>query len=245
MASEEGVPEETKTLSGADGNDREALNVDRFSDVLTSRIIEVTVGFDEKKKTFLIHEDLLCRESDKMNFQLRGPFKEAQTGKIPDCDEDPALFAFFTEYLYRDGWVRKDKTLVHSSEWVLLARLYAMGERLGAKSFQDACLWKFLRDFTRDSSIPDSEIVQLLEIITELPERNTKDDPLRSAILWYAASKLSRLQKYSAFKNHLLSNYPDLGGQIVMWAADSTESSRPVEAPKKPDSRFHEEVEFV
>lgn len=32
MASEEGVPEETKTLSGADGNDREALNVDRFSE---------------------------------------------------------------------------------------------------------------------------------------------------------------------------------------------------------------------
>ncbi|KAK8175106.1 hypothetical protein IWX90DRAFT_99752 [Phyllosticta citrichinensis] len=204
------------------------------------------VGIDENKKTFLIHEDLLCRESDKFNLQLRGPFKEAKTGKIPDCEEDPAHFAFFGEYLYRDGWVEKDGQIEHSSEWVLLARLYAMGERIGAKRFQDACLWKFLRHFTRDSQIADSEVCQLLEIIvTELPERNDNENPLRSVVLWYAASKLSRLQKYSAFKNHLLNSYPDLGGQILMWAGDIASQNKPVQLTSKPASRFLDEVEFV
>ncbi|KAK8156550.1 hypothetical protein BKA80DRAFT_345677 [Phyllosticta citrichinensis] len=202
------MSEEADQMGAAEKGVHQQVKKNKFSNTLSTRIIEVMVGIDENKKTFLIHEDLLCRESDKFNLQLRGPFKEAKTGKIPDCEEDPAHFAFFGEYLYRDGWVEKDGQIEHSSEWVLLARLYAMGERIGAKRFQDACLWKFLRHFTRDSQIADSE-------------------------------------KYSAFKNHLLNSYPDLGGQILMWAGDIASQNKPVQLTSKPASRFLDEVEFV
>ncbi|KAK7521504.1 hypothetical protein IWZ03DRAFT_357171 [Phyllosticta citriasiana] len=236
------VSEQVKKLSMADETVHPPVKEDRFSHMLSSRVIEVVVGVDDNKKTFLLHEDLLCCASSKMKFQLRGPFKEAQTGRIPDCEEDPALFAFFAEYLYRDTWLLEDKNIQHPSHWILLARLYTMGERLMAHEFQRACAWKFARDFSLDSKIADTEICQLLEVVTEIPEEITSDN-LSCLIFWYTASKLSRLRKCSEFK-HLLIKSPDLGRRILMWAADNTQSKKPFEAKDRPRGSFVDEINF-
>jgi hypothetical protein len=60
--------------------------------------------------------------------------KEAKEYIVEKDEEDPDLFGFCVEYLYRDQLILSRK-LQHYSEFVTLARLYAMGERLLALKF--------------------------------------------------------------------------------------------------------------
>ncbi|KAK7529867.1 uncharacterized protein J3D65DRAFT_160839 [Phyllosticta citribraziliensis] len=240
----EDMSEEVQAVAATNAFDPEQMDERRLSDHLSTQIIEIVVG-TSRRRTFYIHESLLCHASEKLSVQLRGPFKEAQTGKIADCEEDPSLYAFFADYLYHDGWLRDPSKIEDDVEWVLLARLYAMGERLGAKVFQNACLWRFWHSITRYSDIGDSEICQLLATTTELPERSNKDDdPLRSLVLWYTASRISSLRNSQEFKDLIFTDHPELGSQILMWVADNKENHDPV-CVTRPSERFIDEVEYI
>ncbi|KAK8217998.1 hypothetical protein IWZ01DRAFT_478648 [Phyllosticta capitalensis] len=235
--------EETNTASMADSNDFDRVEKQKLSNHLSTRVIEIVVGISDKR-TFYIHEGLLCYASDKFKIQLRGPFKEAQTGKIPDCEEDPELFAVFADFLYHDGWLTKRGSLFHPFEWVLVPRCYAMGERLGSKNFQRACLWKVQHSMTLETFIPNDALCQILKATTELPERTTEnEDPLRSLVLWHTAGRISTLRKKPQFKE-LLDEHPELGYQILMWVEDNTSKTRPP-GIAKPEKRFEDEVELI
>ncbi|KAH8726043.1 hypothetical protein GQ44DRAFT_706317 [Phaeosphaeriaceae sp. PMI808] len=108
----------------------------KFSQFLTSSIITVTVA---NSKTFYLHSDLLATESERSSNSLTGRFKEAEEKTIEIEDKDPNLFGFFVEYLYRDRSILS-REVQHYSEYVTLARLYAMGERLIAPKFQSYSL---------------------------------------------------------------------------------------------------------
>ncbi|KAK7521473.1 uncharacterized protein IWZ02DRAFT_487805 [Phyllosticta citriasiana] len=220
------------------GDDKTALDGHRFSDDLRHRIIKFVVRGTE----FYIHEDLLCRESEKFEKQLRGNFKEARTGEITDCEEDPVLMRVFFEYLYRDDWLLEEN-ITSPSLLVALARLYCLADRLGARSFQDSVFWKFAQMFRRAGLPENKEICELLLLIhTELPERKDNEYRLRKAVLWCAASQLSRLKTYSEFKDHILRDHPDLGCQILLWAGNSDVA---ILKTKKPAPRFKQEMEFL
>lgn len=205
--------------------------------LISSPCVTVIVGSTEDKKKFFLHEDLLIYESKKFRGQFQGGFSETTTQCLPDCEEDVELFRFFVEYLYRDGWV-SSKSIKHDSEYVKLARMYSMGERLQAERFQQAVLWKFSANFS-GTSIPDQAICELLEIVcTELPERSDEDS-LRDLIFWYAAKRLSTLKKYTVFQQMLV-DIPDLGRYLCMRAGDSS-SGRPNTDAKQPTRRFQAE----
>lgn len=206
---------------------------------LSSYIVTITVA---RSRTFYLHSDLLLAESERCAKNLQGNFKEAESRTIEIEDEDPELFGFFVGYLYRDQSMLS-RNVQHHSEYIILARLYAMGERLMAPCFQSYCLWRFTESLGTHSSISDEGICELLQLAcTEITER-VREDPLRSQIFWYGGSRIATLQQYSMFRQ-LLYDLPDLGRQLCLWVY----KSQPLTAPKPAEllcQRFGPESEHV
>ncbi|KAF2789769.1 hypothetical protein K505DRAFT_365307 [Melanomma pulvis-pyrius CBS 109.77] len=150
----------------------------KFSQSLTSSTVAITVA---KSRTFYLHSNLLTAESERFSKSLSGKFKEAEENAIHLEDEDPNLFGFFVEYLYRN----RPCEVKHNSAYVTLARLYALGERIMAPNFQSHCLWRFTQSLGTNSDISGESICELLRIAcTEITER-PKEDPMRVHIFWY------------------------------------------------------------
>ncbi|KAK8198131.1 uncharacterized protein BKA78DRAFT_307579 [Phyllosticta capitalensis] len=210
-----------------------------FSSALKSRIIKFKLCDGEE---FLIHEDVLCAESEKFTKQLRGDFKEARTGVIEDVDEPPEFMSIFFDYLYRDGWMLDDFGVV-SSQLVLLARLYCLGERLGADSFQKAVLWKLSRSASSyvytHTNVPAKDVIELLRVVvTELPTRQG-EEPLCSLVYQIAACRMGSLRSESTFKA-ILKDCPELGSQILLQPP-SKSCYPPLSRPK----RFKDAVSMI
>ena len=147
------------------------------------------------------------------------------------------------EYLYRDGWVAEQLNK-RDSDYLVLARLYALGERLQAKDFQRAALRQFLTPSPPYASfkLSDQCICELLEIACgELPER-LEEDPLRAHIFWYAASRLKELQGFDYFL-HLLDTYKELGKALCLRAGNGS-GDQPRKPPEPPPQRFKAESTF-
>lgn len=181
----------------------------------------------EKPKIFLLHSELLAYESDRLAKDVKGGFGEQSDKRILLDEEDPELFGYFVEYLYRSEWLASEKTS-RNSDYIVLARLYALGERLQAHKLQFAVLRKFTLFFTNQTSLSDHAICDLLEIAcTELPER-VDEDPMRAQIFWYAAARLTQLQTYDYFLR-LLETYTDLGRYLCTRAGNGLGSQ-----PSKP-----------
>lgn len=209
-----------------------------LSSYLTSRVIAVTVA---KSRTFYLHLDLLVAESDKFSRQLHGAFKEAAECAIEVEDEDPELFGFFVEYLYRNQSILSHD-VAHYSEYVTLARLYAMGERLFARRFQAHCLWRFVNSLNASTTISEESICELLQIAcAEITER-VKEDPMRSHIFWLGGVKITHLQKSGMFCQ-LLCDITDLGRQLCLWV-DRTQPPKPSMPSELQYTRFMPESEY-
>ena len=192
-----------------------------LSRFLTSSVVTVTVA---KSRAFYLHFDLLVAKSDRFSNSLTGRFKEAKEKAIELVDEDPELFGFFAEYLYRDRSILS-REIQHYSEYVTLARLYAMGERLVAPKFKAYSLWRFVQSLSSDTFISNESVCELLRIAcTEIAER-AREDPMRAYIFWYAGAKISKLQKSDMFRQ-LLCDTPDLGRHLCLWI----DKSKPAKA---------------
>ena len=175
----------------------------------------------------MLHSELLAHESDRLAKDVKGRFGEQSLKRILLDEENPELFGYFVEYLYRTEWLAKEEPL-RDSDYIIIARLYALGERLQAHKFQYATLRKFTSSLTNHSSLPDQGVCDLLEIAcTELPDR-VNEDPLRGQIFWYAASRLTQLQNYDYFLR-LLEMHKYLGKYLCTRAGNSSTSK-----PKKP-----------
>jgi hypothetical protein len=168
---------------------------------------------------FHLHSDLLVTESERFSNGLTGKFKEAGEKTIELRDEDPDLFGFFVEFLYRNRSILSRK-VQHYSEYVTLARLYAMGERLMAPKFKAYSLWRFAESLSSSTFISDKSICELLRIAcTEITER-IREDPIRARVFWYAGIKITNLQKVDMFRQ-LLCEIPDLGRHLCLWVGQS------------------------
>lgn len=189
---------------------------------LTSPLVTVTIA---KSRTFYLHFDLLVAESDMFSNSLTGRFKEAEEKAIELEDEDPETFGFFVEYLYRNQSILS-RDVAHYSEYVTLARLYVMGERLMAPRFQAYTLWRFVQTLGTNTHISEESVCELLRVACEEIAERVREDPMRAHIFWYAGAQISKLQKSSLFRQ-LLCDTPDLGSYLCLWVGQGQ--------PKKPD----------
>ena len=165
--------------------------------------------------------------------------------QLPICQihdqEDPGLFGYFVDYLYSDRWLENGEAS-RDADYIIFARLYTLGERLQTNDFQRAALRKFTSSLSKGTTLAGQTVCELLEIAcTELPER-VSEDPLKSQIFWYAASRLTVLQSYDYFLQ-LLNVHKDLGKYLCIRAGSSSASQ-----PKKPSEplplRFKPESVF-
>ena len=205
---------------------------------LTSSIIAVTVA---KSKKFYLHSNLLIAESQRFSNSLTGTFKEAEEKAIEIEDEDPCLFGFFVEYLYRDCSILS-RDVQHYSDYVTLARIYAMGERFMAPKFQAYSLWRFTRSLGSNTSISDESICELLRVAcTEITER-VREDPMRTQIFWYGGVQIAKLQKFDMFRQ-MLCSIPDLGKQLCLWV-NRSQPEKPASLNGLQHQRFAPESEY-
>lgn len=168
--------------------------------LLTSPTIRVTVA---GSKVFLLHSGLLTQESDRFAKSLNGRFTEAEDAAIDLKDEDPALFGFFVEYMYRGCHISMDGEQSHSSDCIILARLYAMGERLQAVKFQYSIAGQFVLALDNRDYIGDVCICQLLTIACmEITER-AEEDRVRQHIFKHAIRWMGRLRTSGLFRQTL------------------------------------------
>jgi hypothetical protein len=97
-------------------NRKDSPMMDNGSPSLTSSIVTVTVGRDER--TFAAHEDVLCH-SPFFAEVLRGQFFESSTRRIDLPHEEPEVFSCILEYLYKGDYYPR---LVHDKRrqtWML------------------------------------------------------------------------------------------------------------------------------
>ena len=146
-------------------------------------------------------------------------FKEKKEGKL-ELDEDPALLVHFFEYIYQHGGGQIN-AVEHEADYILLARLYAMGDRLQADGFQGHVLRCFLANFGPYTKLSDGTICDLLEIASdELPAR-VDVDPLKDHVYWYVAARLDKLRKVPRF-GEILCLRASLGKDLCLRAGNST-----------------------
>ncbi|KAF2104753.1 hypothetical protein NA57DRAFT_70960 [Rhizodiscina lignyota] len=187
---------------------------------------------------------LLTKESNKILKELNGPFKEAKELKIDLSEEDSLLFAHFVKYLYSEKPCEALPTVQngHVSTYVLLARLYAMGERLWAPKFKDAILRNFTATFDVNTAIPEHDLCELLKIACEeITERVPEDDEMRRNIFWFASCRLTNLQRYPDFTEVMLETYPELGRQLALRAGNPAYAAQPPRPKGALESRFRNE----
>lgn len=189
----------------------------------------------------MLHSGLLNGESEKLYNSLKGDFMEAENWKINLPDEDPELFGYFIEYLYRDFSLLSPNA-ANYSEYITVARLYALGERLGAVKFQSIALWRFTALLNGSSQIPELSICDLLEIACTTITARVTEDPMRAQIFWYASLRISQLQKFDMFRQ-LLKELPELGACLCMWL-NQGQPAKPAEPSRVRQTRFEPESEY-
>ena len=65
-----------------------------------SETVAVFVG--KKRKEFNVHKKLICQASKFFNDAFSGPFKEGQENRMHMPEDDPEVFSYFVDWLYRN-----------------------------------------------------------------------------------------------------------------------------------------------
>ncbi len=82
---------------------------------------------------FNLHRVLVCRESARLSKTFQGAVKESAEQDCTLSEEDPRIFGYFVEYMYREGWLHDNESFLQPQpELSTLARLYSLGDRLMA-----------------------------------------------------------------------------------------------------------------
>src|SRR5436190_21661889 len=64
------------------------------------KTVTIQVSRGSQSRTFVIHEDLLCRHSPYFNAAFHGKFEESRTRSLDYPDTDPTVFGIFVQWLY-------------------------------------------------------------------------------------------------------------------------------------------------
>ena len=84
-------------------------------------MFSVVVGV-ETSKPFLLQTALLTDESDRQAANIEGGFEKTTKKRITLSQEDPGLFGYIVEYLYKDSRFGEEKKS-RDTDYVILARL--------------------------------------------------------------------------------------------------------------------------
>jgi BTB/POZ domain len=180
---------------------------------LQSKVVAVEVNNDEgSKSVYYVHSSLICAWAEKFKNAFSGRFKEASTLKI-SLEESADDFEWFLEYLYSERW---EFGCTSPDGLVIMASLYAMGERFAAYHFQGWLLDEFCKKAPAMLvKAPATVFCQLLKVAaTQIIPRKNPDDPMRELIYSLAAENMARFNSTREFTHQLGLEAPEAGIEL-------------------------------
>ncbi|KAI4746328.1 hypothetical protein E4T50_03350 [Aureobasidium sp. EXF-12298] len=145
----------------------------------TSTYVTIEVG--PKKKTYVIHKELLIFYSDYFRGAFNGSFKEATEGKICLHNESEDVFDVFNKFLY-SRLIADDKNEKFS--WDKLVDIWLFGDKYIIPSLQNVAMDTIINKVNSDRVIPTNQI-------SKIWEQTLPSSALRKYILERSTYKLS------------------------------------------------------
>ncbi|MCJ1404985.1 hypothetical protein MMC11_008211, partial [Xylographa trunciseda] len=111
-----------------------------------------------EKKTFKMHEGLLCSISPFFKAALEGDFKEAQEHTIELIDDDPEIMEYFQLWLYTQSILDHEET-VSDIEWGVLLELYVLREIRLISTLQNQVIDLMIRKLAKANELPGLDMM--------------------------------------------------------------------------------------
>lgn len=116
-------------------------------------IVTIEVGTRDKTE-FRVHEFIIKENSDFFRAALDKKWKEGQSLTVKLPEDSPETFSAYVEWLY--------STKDNEAEFVSLAEMYVLGEKIQSSTFCDAVIEEMLRACNASGVIPSINAVNAL-----------------------------------------------------------------------------------
>lgn len=108
-------------------------------------MIDLVVG-DAESVTLRVHHSIAIKSSRFLQRALTGNWKEAEERTVRFPDLETEVFRVYLHWAYTNTISTSDDNNGDSDEYLLLAKLYVLGERLLDKAFQEAAIMAFVEN---------------------------------------------------------------------------------------------------
>lgn len=126
--------------------------------------VQVNVGNDKHKKTFSIHDAVLCSGSEFFKRALNGTWKESEERVINLPEDDPDVFSLYVHCLYTGKLAVVSKPERYQEQFTKLARLYVFAEKIQdtkCKNYAVDAMVARIRG-ERIGSSPDASVIEII-----------------------------------------------------------------------------------
>lgn len=178
--------------------------------LVTQPVVAITVG-SENPKTFYLHRSLVCHESTQLSAALD------TTDTCTLAGEDPELFGLFVDYLYREAWSIGCSDCFKPGDYLLIARVYGLADRLGADDFKHTLQYLLHEHFEQNvnvrSLMPVGHVEDLLEYLGRTAPRHLREDRFHKSMLALVGRNV--ISQAAPTKIDWLGQNPEIAAQLL------------------------------
>lgn len=158
--------------------------------------VSITVGSEDRKRTFYVHKDQLVHKSAYFRTSLESEFLEGQTQQVLLDQDDPNVFDIFVQWIYKGDYnvqmaLPEEERRTEEAWYELHARAYSLGNRLIALDFKKKIIEKLATDFERYDDLTMALVIKMAEIIYD-GTSNEDGTEMRSLLAMYCGSRIGR-----------------------------------------------------
>lgn len=122
----------------------------------------VIVHVGHLSKRFMLHKNLVCRDSTFFNAACKGSFREADSNEVKLPDDEPETFDNFVQWLYTRDFERP-MTESGWPKWECFFETYVLADKLGAPKFSNHVMNLMVHEaetrWDQELSLPDAAAV--------------------------------------------------------------------------------------
>jgi hypothetical protein len=159
--------------------------------------VSITVGSEDRKKTFYVHKDHLVSKSAYFGTSLKSEFIEGRTQQVLLDQDDPDVFDVFVQWIYQGDYdvqkaISKDEGGTEEAWSKLHMRAYSLGNRLVAPDFKKKIIEKLATIFEKYDDIAMALVIEMADIIYN-GTSNEDGVEMRSLLAMYCGSRVGHL----------------------------------------------------
>jgi hypothetical protein len=156
--------------------------------------VPITVGSEDRQKTFYVHKDQLVHKSAYFRTSLESEFVEGRTQQVLLDQDDPDVFDIFVQWIYQGDYdvqmaIPKEKGGTEDTWYEFHARAYSLGNRLVAPDFKKMIAKKLATALERYDDLAMALVIKMAEIIYD--GTSSEDGvEMRSLLAMYCGSRI-------------------------------------------------------